>query len=256
MGLVRAALATSSFDREPATLAVYPAQVAPAGQPRLFGAGLPPASDVQLSLACPDSRTEFDLGVAATDADGRLNTTIIVPSYPPSPCRLLVRQDTTLLAETPLTILPALELAFAPQTGPPGAVVSFMVRNLTAGSLRIDYAGAAVVGPLPVAAGSYSGSFTVPGDRPDPLGSATNVRAVNLTGGLVVGQVEQPFMSQPGSPPPTYRVTDFRAPLAGLRPGGVFTITGVIDPPPPSGQTTVLPVWKTVAGKLFPVGVG
>jgi hypothetical protein len=168
----------------------------------------------------------------------------------------LVRQDTTLLAETPLTILPALELAFAPQTGPPDVVVSFMVRNLAADSLRIDYTGAAVIGPLPVAAGSYSGRFTLPGDRPDPLGSATIVRAVNVSGGLVMDQVEQPFMSQPGSLPPTYRVTDFCAPLAGLTPGAVFTITGVIDPPPPSGQTTVPPVWKTVAGKLFPVGVG
>ncbi len=250
------ASALSSFGRETTTLTVYPAQVAPAGQPRLLGAGLPPAIDVQLSLACPDSRTEFDLGVAFVDADGRLETTVSAPLYPPNPCRLLVRQDATLLAETLLTILPALELVFAPQTGPPGTVVNFMVRNLAAGSLRIDYAGAAVVGPLPVAAGSYSGAFTVPGDRPDPPGSMASLRAVNLAGSLVLGQVEQQFESAPGLPPPTYRVTDFRAPLVGLTPGAVFTITGVIDPPPPPGQTTVLPVWKTAAGKIFPIGVG
>lgn len=254
--LVHAAPAFSVASREPTTLAVYPVQVAPAGQPRLLGAGLPPAIDLQLSLACPDNRTEFDLGIASADADGRLATSVTVPLLPPNPCRLLARQDATLLAETTLTILPALELTFSPQAGPPDTTVNFMVRNLAPGSLRLDYAGAAVVGPLPVAAGSYSGSFTVPGDRPDPPGSVTSLRAVNLAGLLLVGQVEQPFASVTGDPPPTYRVTDFRAPLAGLTPGAIFTITGVIDPPPPPTQTTVLPVWKTAAGKLFPVGVG
>jgi hypothetical protein len=253
---VRAAPVLLSSEREPTTLAVYPAQVAPAGELRLFGEGLPPAVDVQLSLTCPDSRAEFDLGIAGVDADGRLETTASAPLAPPGACRLLARQDTTLLVETPLTILPALELVFSPQTGAPGAEVDFTVRNLAAGSLRIDYAGAAVVGPLPVAAGSYSGSFTVPGDRPDPPGSAASLRAVNLAGSLVVGQVEQSFASQPGAPPPIYRVTDLRAPLTGLMPGAIFTITGVISPPPPPGQTTVLPVWKTATGKLFPIGVG
>jgi hypothetical protein len=50
---VRAAPVLLSSEREPTTLAVYPAQVAPAGELRLFGVGLPPAVDVQLSLACP-----------------------------------------------------------------------------------------------------------------------------------------------------------------------------------------------------------
>lgn len=96
-----------------ATLSVYPAQVAPTGRPRVSGVGFRPLTDLQLTLACPDHRTEFDLGAARTDATGQLRTTVAIPELPPSPCRLTVRQDGTLLADTRLTIRPAL-LCYCP----------------------------------------------------------------------------------------------------------------------------------------------
>ena len=111
-------------------LFVYPSQVAPGGQPRVSGYGFPALADLQLVLACPDSRAELELGTARTDEAGRLKAVVTMPAYPPNPCLLTARQGTMALADTALTVLPSLELSFTPQSGPPGTVVGFTVRNL------------------------------------------------------------------------------------------------------------------------------
>jgi hypothetical protein len=238
-----------------AALFVSPAQAAPGGQPAVSGYGFPALADLRLILVCP-SWAEFDLGAARADATGRLLATITAPAYPPNPCLLAARQDATTLADTPLTLLPALELAFAPQEGPPGTVVNFTVRNLVAGELRLDYAGRAVVGPLAVAAGSYSGSFVVPNDRPDPLGSLAELRAGNLVLGRVVGAATGSYRSQAGPTPVAYRVADLQLPGANLPPGSDFTITGRISPAPqgPLSQFQVVPVWRKADGRTLPIG--
>ncbi len=239
----------------PAALFISPAQVAPGGQPRVGGYGFPALAELRLVLACP-GQGEVDLAAVQADAAGRLQAAVEAPAYPPNPCLLSARQGRTTLAETALTILPALELAFAPPAGPPGTTVNFTVRNLAAGDLRLDYAGRAVVGPLRVAAGSYTGSFVVPGDRPLPLGSTADLRATNLLLGRVTGAATGSFGSQAGPIPPAYRVMDLRLPPASLPSGSASTITGRISPAPqgPLAGFQVVPVWQKADGRRFPIG--
>jgi hypothetical protein len=246
---------TRTATRPAAALFISPAQAAPGGQPRVGGYGFPALADLRLILVCP-SRAELDLGAARADATGRLQATITAPAYPPNPCLLAARQGATTLADTPLTVLPALELAFSPQGGPPGAAVNFTVRNLVAGDLRLDYAGRVVVGPLAVPAGSYSGSFIVPNDRPDPLGAVAAVRASNLVVGRVVGAATGSYRSEAGPAPAAYRVADLQLPGSDLPPGSQFTITGRISPAPQGSLAgfQVVPVWRKADGRTLPIG--
>ena len=248
--------ATSTRPSPPAAaLFISPAQVGLGGRPRVGGYGFPALADLQLILACP-GQAELELAVARTDAHGRLQAVVTAPVYPPNPCLLVARQGRTNLAETGLTLLPGLELAFAPQSGPPGTTVNFTVRDLVAGELRLDYAGRAVVGPLAVAAGSYSGSFVVPHDRPAPLGTLAEIRASNLVLGRAVGAVGGSYRSQAASPPVAYRVADLQLPGAGLPPGSEAAITGRISPAPqgPLAGFQVIPLWQKADGRTFPIG--
>lgn len=238
-------------------LFLFPAAVAPGGEPAVGGYGFPTQADLRLILACPSS-AELDLGGARTDAAGRLQTTVIAPAFPPNPCLLAARQGRTNLAEAALTLRPALQLTFSPQTGPPGTTVNFTARNLVAGELRLDYAGRAVFGPAAVAAGSFSGAFTIPGDRPDPLGEMAELQATNLVLGRKAATASETFASQAGPTPPDYRVADLQLPIANLPPSSDFSITGRISPAPqgPLSQFRVLPVWKKADGRTLPIGRG
>ena len=238
-----------------AAIFTFPAAAAPGGEPAVSGYGFPAAADLRLVLTCP-GRAEFDLALARTDAAGRLWAAVVLPTYPPNPCILSARQAASTLAEVGLTLLPALELSFAPQLGPPGTTVSFAVSNLVAGELRLDYAGRAVFGPAPVAVGVFSGTFTVPGDRPDPLGVAAEVRASNLVLGRVVGTASGSFRSEAGPTPPAYHAADLQLPTADLPPGSEFTITGRISPAPQGPLTgfQVIPVWRKADGRTLPIG--
>jgi hypothetical protein len=240
-----------------AALFVSPSGVAPGGQPRVGGYGFPAAVDLQLILTCP-GQMDIDLGAARTDATGRLQASLTAPAYPPNPCLVSARQGAVRLASADLTLLQGLELSFSPQTGPPGAEVSFTARNLVAGDFRLDYAGRVVVGPLRVAAGSHSGSFVIPNDRPVPLGAEAELRASSLILGRVVGTTAGHFRSQAAPPPPAYRVTDLQLPAADLPAGGHFNITGRISPAPqePLSQFQVVPVWRKADGRTFPIGRG
>lgn len=251
----------------PASLFVFPAQVAPGGQPAVSGYSFPALADLRLILACPGS-AEVDLGGARADAGGRLRAVFEAPSHPPNPCILAARQGRTNLAEAGLTLLPALELDFAPQAGPPGTVINFTVRNLLAGELRLDYAGRAVVGPLAAAAGSYSGSFVVPASNQSsevggqrtagsPL-ALTEIRAGNLILGRTVGAVSGSFRVEAAPPPPAYLVADLHLPPVSLPPGSDFTITGRISPAPqgPLSQFQIIPVWRKADGRTLPIGRG
>ena len=255
----RAPTSTPTRPNSPAAaLFVFPVAVAPGGEPAVSGYGFPALADLRLILSCPGSRTEFDLGAARADAAGRLRTTVAILTYPPNPCLLAARQGTTTLAETALTVLPALELSFSPQGGPPGTMVSFTVHNLVAGELRLDYAGRAVFGPAAVAAGAFSGAFIVPGDRPDPMGAVVAIRAANLILGRTAAAAMGTFTSQAGRTPPVYRVVDLQLPGTTSQAGSDFTLRGRISPAPegPLSQFQVIPIWQKADGRTFPIGRG
>jgi hypothetical protein len=241
-------------------LYVSPRTAAPGAGLRLSGNGFAAYAMMQIALM-PSNRggSAIVLANVVCDDYGAFRTTAALPlSVAPGLYTVAAVEEVGTLADTPLTIGPALTLQVDPAAGPPGTSVAFTVANLVTGTLRLDYAGLAVMGPIPVGAGSFSGSFVVPGDRPAPLGSSTVVTATNLVHGATLGTAGAGFTSQVGPPPPVYRVANLQAPTTGVPLGGLFTITGQISPPPmgPLPQFKVLAVWKTAAGQLFPISAG
>lgn len=243
----------------PIALFASPDQAAPGAMLTISGYGFAPATEVQLALTCPNSTIDpITLAIAMTDAAGLLRTTAPLPQVPPNPCLLAANMDGEQVATAEFTVLPALTLSLSPQQGAPGTLVHFDVANVQPGQLRLDYAGQAVFGPVDVAGGSFSGDFTVPNDRPDPLGSTTAVTANNLRNGQSIGQSTVNFQSQVGTPPPNYQVTNLVLPDANIPAGGIFTITGQISPAPqePLAQFQIIPLWQKSDGSSFPIGTG
>ena len=246
--------------QDSATLVLLPDSIAPGGDLRVSGYNFPPGGtfDIYIILGTEIDVMPVQLGRVQSDARGTVAPTTLPlpPTIAPGDYMVVAPLDRPPVVK--LTVRPALTLTLSPDAGPPGTVVNVTVSNLAPGSLRLDYAGVTVLGPLAVSSGTFSGSFVVPGDRPDPLGTETTVQAVNLVGGLAVGRVEASFQSQAGLLQPRYQVTGLQLPTGALAAGSQFTIRGQITPAPqgPLSQYQVLPIWKTARGKSFPIGVG
>ena len=237
-------------------LFAFPAEIAPHGDLQVSGYGFPGSTGILLGLVCRGGA--IDAGSGMSDASGRLRTTITIPLLDPGPCTLNASTGRTVLASAAVNILPAVQVVFSPDTAPPGAVVSFTVDNLVSGELRLDYAGRSVFGPSAVDAGSFTGEFVVPGDRPDPLGEPAVIRVSNLVLGHVTGAAEDIFMSQPGSIPPMFQVVDLRLPDAAIPAGSEFTLRGRLNPAPvgPLDAYQIIPIWRKADGQTLPIGRG
>ena len=241
------------------TLVVLPNEIAPGGEIRLTGYNFIPGDVLDIGLVGgPES---ILLGQVQTDENGNIPlTTLLLPDTTESDAYFIQAQGllNDIPVQTELFVRPAPAIRLDPAGGPPGTVVNITVSDLAPGSLRLDYAGVAVLGPLAIGGNSYSGSFIVPNDRPGPLGAATTVRAVNLVNGLIVGQAEANFQSEGGPGQPTYQVTNLQLPQGPLENGSSFTIKGQISPPPngPLDQYQVIPMWRSNNGKNFPISDG
>jgi hypothetical protein len=161
-----------------------PATGRPGAELPVAGENFIPGAAVTLQVA--QGASVWSCGSATPDANGTFRGRCTVPmTASPGATVLRARSGSGgLLAETAVQIVAGPGLQLSPSSGPPGTVVNYTVTNLVAGSLRLDYAGMPVAGPLPTVGGSAAGTFVVPGDRPAPLGSATTVKATNLVGGL------------------------------------------------------------------------
>ncbi|UCC88310.1 MAG: hypothetical protein JSV81_03110, partial [Anaerolineales bacterium] len=190
----------------PPALYVFPTQAAPGADLYLSAFGLDSGVQYQLVIDNPPDPGLFSLDFVQTDRNGQFQVARTLPALTPGLHLISVVEliDYSILASAPVEVLPPLDLALSPTSGVPGTEVDFTVTNLLTGTLRLDYAGLPVLGPLAVGAGSYSGNFRLPGDRPDPLGGLTSVTALNLVGNRVVGKAEASFQSQEPSPSPTY----------------------------------------------------
>jgi hypothetical protein len=225
------------------TIHVLPRAVRPGGQVHVSGYGFSPSGGyyayVRPALD-PDPPSVSDDWVPVTaDSDGLIRTTLsLTTTLEAGDYKVVVRThpiaEPTLIVNADLTVEPAVTLELDPTSGPPGTLVQFSAGNLTPGSLRLDYDGLPLLGPLPLSGSTYSDTFVVPGDRPNPLGLATTVKAVNLASGSPIGVAEVAFESQPSLPSPTYVFTNVVLPTGRLTPGEQFTITGQIVPPPGS----------------------
>ncbi len=156
-----------------------------------------------------------------------------------------------------LTILPAMTIDLSPTSGPPGTIVHFIVNDLLAGQLRLDYDGIPIYGPVDVLDGTFEGDFLVPADRPNPLGGDVEVKAVNLSGGSPLGTAVTYFVSEPGNASP-YIITNLMLPPDGVEPGYTFNLSGQISPPPigPLSNYDLKILYKSGTGQVVPITVG
>jgi hypothetical protein len=240
-----------------AELYVYPAEGARGAVLTLSAFNLWPELSFQFVIAGAGIPEPVSLGSFVTDPNGNLAATTTLPDLPAGNYVISIF-SADYPAATLFTVLPATALTLDPTSGPPGTVVNFSVSNLVAGSLRLDYAGSPVLGPLAVGPGTYSGSFTVPRNRPANLGDPVMVEATSLAAGRTVASASAEFISQPPPAPTAYQLTDVRLPTSPVSPGQIFTVSGVISPPP-SGPLTdynIKVLWKTAAGKVFPITSG
>ncbi len=252
-----------------ARLALAPGSLHPGGLLHIEGESFSPTAVFGLSGHC------LGAGISAlSDGNGRFTVeTEIRAAAESGLCEIRARdQASQVLASASLQVLPAQTLSLEPASGPPGAVVTYTLHNLEPGSLRLDYAGVPLLGPIPLPGDSslgssstldYTGVFTVPADRPDPLGPLTQVQALNLVGGRAVGASQAAFQTQAAPQPPQYAITSVGVPTYTLAPGAVFTVTGRVSPAPgnltQAGQAAassmqIFPMWQTNEGSLLPVG--
>ncbi|HET7087859.1 MAG TPA: hypothetical protein VFL17_04350, partial [Anaerolineae bacterium] len=237
----------------PAKLYLAPDTVAPGGEIVLSGHGFTPG--YLPNFTAFSDTDEYDVGPASADADGQFHIAATLPADMVPNTYTVFTFEGDVPVTTTLTVVPPPTLRLVPALGKPGAVVTYTVTGLVPGSLRLDYAGAPVAGPLAVSGSVYTGTFIVPGDRPIPLGSTAAVTATNIVAGRVVGRAYADFQSQAPSSPPTYNFNNVVITSPGMKAGDPFTATGQIVPPPvgPIGQYKLKALWKTGAGQTFPI---
>lgn len=230
------------------------------GHIRLMGYGFPAGALLSLRLVTPQGAAAATLGSAQTSSLGILpRTTLPLPaSIAPGPYTvqaLRVGLASTLVAQTAMEIWPAPEVTLSPPSAPPGSEVRVTVRNLLPGTLRLDYGGGAVIGPVAVAASQYQGSFVVPDSPAGPLPAPLPVIASNIVGDRLIGRGEGRFLPLAGSARPTFSFGDVNVSPAKLRPGDSFTITGWLLPAPagPFGDLLLQPSWVRAGAPPFPL---
>lgn len=234
--------------------------VAVGGQLRLLGYGFVPNQSVALRLVRPNGAQAASLGTAQTSATGLLSRmTMALPAGtaagPYAVEALNLGATAVVLARTELQVWAAPTVELVPTSGPPGTEVRVTVRNLVPGSLRLDFAGAPVLGPLPTKGGVYQGSFIVPDDRGVAPDAVATVAASNIVGDRLVGRDTARFVMRAGSGRPTFTLSGVAVAPPKLRRGEPFTITGKIVPAPAGAYANVrlAPYWARRGGASLPL---
>ncbi len=239
-------------------LYVYPGEGAPGAILNLSAFNLWPEISYQTKIEGDGLSGPVSLGTFFTDPNGTLTGEVTLPDLQAGAYTIFIDSADYNYPSTPFTVLPSPLLTLDPSAGPPGTVVDFMVSGLVAGNLRLDYASTPVLGPLAVGAGTFSGSFTVPADRPAHLGDPVQVDAISLVAGRVVARASFEFISQPAPAPISYQISTLSLPSSPVSPGQVFNLSGQISPPPTGALSdyNLKVLWKTAAGKVFPITSG
>ncbi len=239
-------------------LYVFPAEGAPGTMLYLSAYNIPPGTyEVQIWDGVSPTKTSLCNLAIVGRSGSLLQCTASLPELSAGPYTILINSP-DYGASTPFTVLPALTLSLNPTSGAPGTVVDFSVTNLPAGSLRIDYAGTPIFGPVAVGAGSYQGNFTAPSNRPAHLGDPVQVQAKAIVANRAAGNATATFTSQPIPTPTVYHFSAINLPPGPILPGQPFQINGEITPPltGPLTQFDLKVLWKTGGGQIFPITNG
>jgi len=212
-------------------------------------------TDFQLDFA---GNPPIPIGILRSDDSGRISGRVSLPLLPAGDglirLRLVSPTGSILIATTAFSALPPLTFSTTATAIHAGQSIPFSVEGLTSGSLRIDYEGTKVFGPVAVGDGSFSGKFIVPVDRPAqfPANAAFTVRnsignaLVNHVDGnlRVLARLSSPFQIGIIQPPPS---TTYR--------GEYFNVTGKFTTYPNEAEPEHISLWYFGDdGEVVPLG--
>ena len=249
--------ARPKIDLRNPSIYVTPGTARPGATLHVTGHDLLPGDELALDLLRHDLPTPLALVTVA--GDGTFSQDVVLPADTAGGDWLIRAmddaQETILYAD--LIVAPPIILTLSPTTGPPGTVVTVDAGNLLPGTVQIDYAGVPLVGPVAVTGESFCDRMTIPGDRPDPLGTTVPVTLTHRLNGEVVGTASATFHSQPAAATPNYTFTQVTLPTTPLLPGETFTIEGFLDPAPQGDPSAydVIALWQS-DGKVLPISTG
>lgn len=166
-----------------------------------------------------------------------------------------LRVDTRLVSSRSLRILSPLPVTTSSASPRAGSTVAFTVTGLTKGSLSLYYAGKAAWGPVNVEAGSYSGKFVVPTDRPATLPADVVLQARNSVGRTVPRVGSRTLAVQGPDRNPLIRIGSSSTSTGSvtLRQGLTFDGSVVGNDLEPA-QATVQYWWRGADGRVMPMG--
>jgi hypothetical protein len=211
---------------------------------------------VRLEQARPGA-AEFDLLNFNSGSSTQPSLTAAIPDAPLGNYALVlyrVQLGLTKVAETPVTVVAGPSISLTSDSARPGKSVRVQAGNLVAGSLRVIYSGSTILGPIPVAAGTWSGKFVVPRDRPPSLPAAVAVVVENLVGRVVVARATTTFQALASSGQPRLRLSQSGTPPTPVRPGRSFTLAGRLQTDEglaPQGAQSAY--WRDARGVVMPL---
>ncbi|MEZ5439492.1 MAG: hypothetical protein R3F22_03670 [Lysobacteraceae bacterium] len=234
----------------PGTLSVSPSAATGGGTVLLGATHLADGRYVVIIKNASVSATLLDM----PGGTGQLQEYVTLPTLAAGSYTVELRIDGNLTQSRSYRVLPPLTVT--PSTASPraGNSFGFSVSGLTDGTLSLVYAGKVAFGPVNVSAGSFSGKFTLPTDRPASLPASVVLEARNAIGKTAprVGSTtlsvqtpnRSPFIQVGSSTPPSS--INLRDPLSMS--GNV--VINDLDP----ADSDVQYWWRDQIGRVVPMG--
>ena len=237
--------------------------------------GAPPGADVVIGLRGLTTGASYGLQLrdtrafgathalsqfTASDADASLR--VRIPATAAQGSQLLelleVGRGGGLAASRSFGVTAPLALLLEPATAEPGRKVRVSASGLRGGYFRLEYAGAPVLGPVPVDGSTWQGSFVVPRDRPASLPATVKVTGTNTSGRTQLSVRSVSFQAQAPSGLPPFRSLVDVAPPGTVREGTSMSFAGKLVRPDDSGtdgRTSFF--WRSADGtQVVPIDGG
>ena len=133
------------------------------------------------------------------------------------------------IGREPFEVLAPLSMSVGTATPQAGKYLTWSVSRLAGGSLRLNYGGRIIYGPVPVRGSSASGKVLLPADFPTSLPATVALRAENLIGSQLVNRASRSLTVAKAYTGPKIAITGLTSSTTSPRPGMPFTITGKLD---------------------------
>jgi len=219
-----------------------------------------------------------DLGSVTSDRSGNLlSQHVPLPNTVEPGEQTIIARDAfgADIATTTLKVHSAPRIALSTATSYPGGFIEVTVTGLQVGSIRIDFGGETVIGPLSIRQHEYSGIFLIPAAREATRNEAVAISAYNFVGDRLYSAATTTVTINPREAESAYSVEGLRILETNAQPGQLVTLVGKVVPQPLAGpgQITIDPFWhrepsanqqalaaagntKAALSQRFPIGVG